>query len=401
MAAKSVDELRSDWDPVAPGTMADYPKELQRLRAEAPVAGCSNWGGFYTLTRYDDVVEASRDPERFTATKMTVIPSSPRQGLPRLPLQKDPPESDRYRKALNPFFKENRIAKLAPKLNQIADDCWSTLLQTPAQADFSRDFAEPFAQGSLCLLAGMDLKEADEIGRLSGDYVEAVQHQDLETAGQLSRQVDQFAIDLVADRQVQLRDPENDIVSGLISNPPKSGAFTAQELAGMVRLMLIGGHIVPRNFLCSVAWHLANNPEHVRRLQNESDLMKPMVEELLRMYPSNQALVRVATRDTEIGGTQVRQGCPVALNFLSANQDEDKFSEPMTFRPDRSPNRHLAFGIGPHMCLGVALAKLQTRITIIRLISATSLAMAQAPTWARWTEYGVSTISLNLQGEAA
>lgn len=397
MASKSVDELTPDWDPIAPETRSDYPAEHARLRAEAPVAWSDNWGGFYTLMRYADVVEASRDPARFTATRMTVIPSSPRKGLPRLPLQKDPPESDRYRKALNPFFKENRIAVLEPQLNALADRCWAEVVAAPEHADFSGAYAEPFTQGALCILAGMDEREAAELGRLSMAYVEAVQNEDLSTAGGLSQAIDQFARDLVADRLRNLRDPESDIVSGLIASPPADGPFSAEELAGMVRLMLIGGHVVPRNFLCSVAWHLATNPDHLARLKAEPGLMKPMIEELLRFYSSNQALVRVATEDTAIGGTKIAKGCPVALNFLSANRDEAVFEDAMRFIPDRSPNRHLAFGIGPHMCLGLSLAKLQTRITLARLMSAPRLKPVGDPVWARWTEFGVTSLRIDIR----
>ena len=397
MAAKGPDELTSDWDPVAPGAVADYPAEHARLRATSPVAWSSNWGGFYTLMRHADVSAASRDPETFTATKMTVIPSSPRKGLPRLPLQKDPPESDRYRKALNPFFKENRIRGFEPALRALSRDLFDRLLERPEAADFAGGYAEPFTQGALGLLLGLDRDEALEVGRLSHDYVVAVQGEDLGTAGALSRQVDGFAERLVADRRAAPRDPVTDLVSGLIADPPRDAPFDDVELAGMVRLMLIGGHVVPRNFLCSTAWHLATHPDHVRLLRDDPAALRPFIEELLRFYASNQALVRVATRPTEIGGTRIPEGCPVALNFLSANRDEAVFDAPMDFVPDRSPNRHLAFGIGPHMCLGVALAKLETRVAIEALLGAPGLAVVGQPSWARWTEYGVTKLILDLR----
>ncbi|MGR3452353.1 cytochrome P450 [Pseudooceanicola sp.] len=394
MAAKDRDALTGDWDPVAPEVMADYPAAHQRLRAEAPVAWSENWGGFYTLMRHADVSAASRDPGTFTATRMTVIPSSPRKGLPRLPLQKDPPDSDRYRKALNPFFKENRIRAMEPALQSLADRLIARL--DPAAADFSGGFVEPFTQGALGLLIGLDEAEALEVGRLSHIYVHAVQGEDLATAGDLSRQVDAFAVRLVENRIAAPRDPETDIVSGLIANPPGT-AFTPEELAGMVRLMLIGGHVVPRNFLCSIAWHMATRPDHLARLRDDPTIEKPMIEEFLRFYASNQALVRVATKDTRIGDTAIPAGCPVALNFLSANRDETVFERPMEFIPDRKPNRHLAFGIGPHMCLGLALAKLQARIVLKTLLAAPGLAVTGTPTWARWTEYGITALTLDLR----
>jgi cytochrome P450 len=398
MAATNSDELRGDWDPSEPGTMADYPAAHALLRATAPVAWSEKWGGFFTLMRHADVAQASRDPETFTATKMTVIPSSPRKGLPRLPLQKDPPESERYRKALNPFFKENRIRAMEPALTALADRLIAAL--DPAAADFSGGFVEPFTQGALGLLIGLDETEALEVGRLSHLYVHAVQGEDLPTAGDLSRQVDAFAVALVDDRIASPRDPKADIVSGLIANPPEEGAFTPEELAGMVRLMLIGGHVVPRNFLCSIAWHMASHPDHLALLRARPEVEKPLIEEFLRFYSSNQALVRVTTKETEIGGTRIPEGCPVALNFLSANRDETVFENPMEFLPERKPNRHLAFGIGPHMCLGVALAKLQARILLSVLLRAPGLSIVGTPKWARWTEYGVTSLTLDLRARA-
>ena len=190
------------------------------------------------------------------------------------------------------------------------------------------------------------------------------------------------------------------IVSGLIANPPEEGAFTPEELAGMVRLMLIGGHVVPRNFLCYIAWHMESHPDHLALLRARLEVEKPLIEEFLRFYSSNQALVRVTTKETEIGGTRIPEGCPVALNFLSANRDETVFENPMEFLPERKPNRHLAFGIGPHMCLGVALAKLQARILLSVLLRAPGLSIVGTPKWARWTEYGVTSLTLDLRARA-
>ncbi|MFV0245170.1 MAG: cytochrome P450 [Qingshengfaniella sp.] len=387
-----------DWSPVDPDTLADPPAAHARLRAEAPVAWSDEWGGFITLMRHADVSAASRAPEHFTATRMTVIPTSPRKGLPRLPLQKDPPESDRYRKGLNLFFKENRMKRMEPDLAALATRLFDGLLASPAEADFGDGFAGPFTQGALCLLVGLDLGEADEVGRLSHDYVAAIQAEDLTRAGALSRAVDQFAIDLASDRMANPRDPETDMVSGLIAYESEGGPYSHEELAGMVRLNLIGGHVVPRNFLCSLAWHMATHPEHLALLRKDPGAERALLEELLRFYSPNQALVRVATHDTEIGGRTIPEGCPVALNFLSANRDEAVFDRPMDFVPDRSPNRHIAFGIGPHMCIGQSLARRQARLTLAQLLRAPGLALARPPQWARWTEYGVSALHLDLRG---
>ncbi|WP_127104123.1 cytochrome P450 [Pararhodobacter zhoushanensis] len=382
-----------DWDPTSADVQADPQAALLDLRERCPVAGSQNWGGFYTLTKYDDVVMASKDYARFTATVQTVIPASPRKGLPRLPLQKDPPEAMRYRKGLNLFFKENRIRAIEAPTRALAEQL-AEALQTAEAPEFGTGFAAPFTVGSLCILAGMDLDEAEELGRLGHDYVAAVQGLDMPAAGRISQAIDGFAIALVKDRVAKPRDPETDIVSGLMAFAPEGGPYSFEELAGMVRLMLIGGHVVPRNFLCSMAWHLARDTDLQARLRDGTADRRLLIEEMLRCYSPNQALVRVATEDTELRGVTIPQGCPVALNYLSANRDPEVFDAPMDFIEDRSPNRHLAFGIGPHICLGQAVAKLQARITLDVLAALPAFTLGDNTRWARWTEYGVTHLDL-------
>jgi cytochrome P450 len=168
----------ADWNPHGEAELADPVGTHARLRATCPVAGSTMWGGFYTLLRYDDVVAASKDPATFTATRQTVIPTSPRKGLPRLPLQKDPPESVRYRSGLNLFFKENRIRAMESALRARAETLATALVCADAP-EFGTGFAAPFTVDALCILVGMDLSEAGELGRLSHDYVAAVQVGDL------------------------------------------------------------------------------------------------------------------------------------------------------------------------------------------------------------------------------
>lgn len=400
MATKS--DLRKlnqtgQWSPIDPETMADPRKAHEKLRGTCPVAHSNEWGGFYTLLKYKDIVQASRDYETFTATKQTVIPASPRKGLARLPLQVDPPEHTRYRKALNPYYKEDKVRALTPQFEALCNEIFENCLAEET-VDFANQFAAPFTQGTLCILIGLDLDEADRLGELSHEYVKAVQSQSLTMAGGFSKEIDQFAIDLVAMRKANPRDAETDMVSGLLAEQKNNDNFTDAEVAGMVRLALIGGHVVPKNFLTSLAYHLAISPDLQKRLRAEKDLHRTTIEELLRTYAPNQALVRVTTKDTEIGGREIPQGCPVALNFLSANHDEEIFDNPMQFDPERKPNRHLAFGIGPHICIGQAVARLQARLTLEGLLKHTqNFSLAAEPEWARWTEFGIAELTLKIK----
>ncbi len=285
----------NEWDPLAAEALADPFAVHRNLRARCPVPHSQRWGGFYALTRYADVVEASRNSDTFTATVQTVIPASPKKGLPRLPLQKDPPEHGHYRRGLNTWFKESKMRLLEPRLVALAASLYDRLLR-PGTVDFSSGFAAPFTQGSLCLLIGLDIAEAERLGELSHHYVKAVQGEDLSTAGGLSREVDRFAVDLVADRKAAPHDPRTDMVTGLLQTVDEGRPYTEVEVAGMVRMLLIGGHVVPKNFLGSIAHLLATDQAVQRRLRREPSLIRSGIEEMLRMYSANQALVRVTTK---------------------------------------------------------------------------------------------------------
>lgn len=388
----------SEWDPHSPEALADPLAIHKRLRAECPVPYSDRWGGFYTLMKYKDVVTASRDTESFTATKQTVIPASPRKGLPRLPLQKDPPEHGRYRSGLNYFFKEKRVRAMEPRLREMARGLVADLVSGPSPAEYGTGFAGPFSLWTVCDMVGLDRGEGEVLGELSHAYVQAVQSEDLSSAGELSRRIDGFAIDIAADRKATPRDPEADMVTGLMRMQPDGGAYDDTELAGMIRLMLIGGHVVPRNFLCSSLYHLGTDLDLQARLRAEPEILRSLIEELLRCYSPNQVLVRRTTRDVEIGGRAIPEDYPVALNFLSANRDEDMFPDAERFDPERSPNRHIAFGIGPHICIGMQVARMQARIAIEELLAATaSFRTVGEPAWARWTEYGVTRLDLEIE----
>lgn len=398
MAAQQADELISVWDPHDPDTVANYPAVWRRLRATHPVAWSDKWGGFFTAMRHADIVQIEKDHQTFTATKLTIVPASPRLGLPRLPLQKDPPESERYRKAMNPSFRANKVRSFEGALRGIAERLFAEALKTPQAVDFAVQIGEPFSQAGLGLLVGYDTGESLEIGRLSATYVHAIQTRDMKTAGQMSKAVDGFAIRLVESRLARPRDPDTDMLSSIMAQPDRGAPFTGTELAGMVRLLLVGGHMASRCLLNSLAWHLATNPAHVEMLRDDPASRPGFLDEILRFYPANQSLARVTTCDTVLGGTRIPKGVPVAMNYASANRDPAVFDAPETFDPGRKPNRHLTFGSGPHVCLGQALAKVQLEVMTDALIGAPGLRVTKEPEWALWTEFGVKSVTLDMRG---
>ncbi len=387
---------RHDWDPTDADTSRDPHATHARLRAGCPVAHSNKWGGFWTLTKYEDIVAATVDKTAFSARQQTIVPSSPRKGLPRLPLQSDPPEHTAYRRALNPYFTEARIAALESPVRMIASDLLSAI-RPAAATDMVEAYAGRFSVDSLCLFVGLEASEGARLKQLSDDYVRAIQATDHGTAAPLSQAVDELAIDLVADRKKHPRDPAGDIASGLLAGRPGSASFSDVEVAGMIRLLLIGGHTVTKNFLGSAIGHIAGDADLQARLRRDPHLIPAAVEELLRLYSPNQALVRTTTQDVSIRGQAIPAGCPVAMLYISANRDEDVFADPERFVLDRTPNAHVAFGHGIHKCIGQALARMQARVALEELLRQTARFGVGGPFgYAAWPEYGIDRLPLRL-----
>ena len=248
------------------------------------------------------------------------------------------------------------------------------------------------------MLVGLDQAEGEELGGLGRRYVDAIGREAASDAEKLSAAVDEFALRLVASRKAAPRDPVHDLATVLLDAGAGGRGITETEVAGMIRLLLIGGHIVPRNFLGSAIVHLAKDHALQRRLREDPGAVEAAIEELLRLYSPNQALVRTTTRDVAIGGREIPADQPVALLFISANRDEEVFAEPNRFDPGRDASRHIAFGTGPHVCVAQFFARLECRVAIQALLERTrSFELAGEPRWARWTEYGVREAALQVR----
>ena len=383
----------SDWDPADPAVQADPFAEHRRLRASCPVAHSARWGGFWTATTWEDVRRIGADRENFTATLRTIVPSSPRQGLPRYPLQSDPPRHTVYRRALAPWFSDPAVARLEPEVRRITGDLLAPLV-TGEPVDVVGGFTEEAAVRALCLFVGLAEAEAGRLKSLGLRYVEAVLAQDLATAGGISREIDGFAVALVEDRRHAPRDPAADVTTGLLADP---SGFTDEEVAGMIRTLLIGGHTVQKNFTGSALRHLAADRDLQDLLRARPEMIPAAVEELLRLHSPNQALARTTTKEVCLGGRTIPAGSPVALLYLSANRDESVFPEPDRFLLDRQGAKHVAFGYGIHACIGQPFARLQARVALEETLARTASFAVEGDTVnATWPEYGVTAMRMRL-----
>ena len=196
---------------------------------------------------------------------------------------------------------------------------------------------------------------------------------------------------LVADRRARPGDPERDVLTRLIQGEADGERLSQTELLHNIIFILNAGHETTTNLIGNGLVALLEWPQEKARLIAEPDLIRTAVEEILRFESSNQLGNRVSTAPAEIGGVAMPAGTFITLGIGAANRDPDEFADPDRLDVGRQPNRHLAFGSGPHVCAGLNVARLEGRIAIGRFLARfPDYALAGAPTAAAAPGSGAS-----------
>ena len=334
------------------------------IRDEQPLLHSDLYGGFWLLTRYDDVTAAALDHESFTSAVVgtTLIPPSQPREYPLLPIELDPPEHTLYRALVNPLFAKPRIEAMRPALEALA----TRLLEPIARqggGDVMAEFAHPMSLGSLARL--MNLPEADEA--LWFDWVERMFSSALDDKADQARAVhdaEAYIDALIAERR---REPRDDFLGTLLEAEVDGHRLSDRELRQFGVLMLLAGYETTSGAMGMILLHLAQHPEQRAQLFADTDgLAHTAVNELLRVVSPVQVFCRNAAHDVDLHGQTIPEGDVVLLAYGAANHDPSAFEHPEQCILDRHPNRHVAFGHGRHLCLGQHLARLEITIMIER-----------------------------------
>ncbi len=366
------------------------------MRAEHPLVHSDLYGGFWVLTRYDDVTAAANDPESFTSAVpgTTLIPSTQPRTDPLLPLELDPPEHSRYRALVNPVFAKPRIDSLRPDLEALA----TRLLEPYARkggGDVMTDFAHPMSLGSLARL--MNLPEEDE-GRWF-DWVERMYSNallDADDHAAAAREAEAYIGALIEERK---KEPRDDFLGVLLEAEVEGQRLSDLAVRQFGMLMLLAGYETTSGAMGMSLLYLAEHPEVRAQLFGDVDGLKhTAVNELLRIVSPVQVFGRNAAHDVERYGQTIPAGDVVLLGYGAANHDPSVFEHPERCVLDRQPNRHVAFGHGRHLCLGQHLARLELTIMIERfadLFPAFRVDPERPPTWkARGDVRGLASLHL-------
>jgi cytochrome P450 len=349
------------FDHVSPDLAQNLHETLARMRAHHPVAHSDEHGGFWVVTRYEDVLRIAQDWRTFSSAHGVSVPGNENVVI-AIPEHLDPPLHREYKRLINAYFTPAVVAEYEEPTRNLVNSLIDGFVDA-GRCDFMADFARPFPG-----LAFFDLvldAPADRLAELN-DMATAVSvptNPDRRAAAQgMYAWIKEF---LDARRR---RPSRGDVVDGVLAAEIEGRPITEDEAIAVVQLLILGGLETTAGALGQFVIRFCREPEIPDRLRGRPELIPEAVEELLRLEPPFIAIARTAMADTEIGGRHVRNGEKVLIYWASANRDEEEFPCAADFDPDRLSNRHLAFGAGPHRCAGSNLARLNLRIAVEELV---------------------------------
>jgi cytochrome P450 len=367
-------------NPELPGYFlrADFADECAALRREAPVHEYAP--GCFTVARYADVRDVSRDPGRFCSKRGVLMNDPLRHGgeIRGSILHMDPPEHGPWRKLTSRRFTPRAVTTMEPQVRAVARAVLDAA-KIGTEIDFVDAVAAPFPVLVIAELLGIADGDRAQFRRWSDATISSPDdtEPDLDAIAELYR----YLIALVQERR---RAPGDDLVSVLVEGEIDGAPVSTPDAVGYCVALLVAGNETTRQLTSGAVAALAAHPEQRAALAADPTLLPNAVEEFLRTVTPIQAFGRTATRDTELAGTPIAEGDFIVMLYASANRDETVFgptaSEFDVTRP--FDNAHLAFGFGEHLCLGAALARLETRVLFEELLARyPAYDVVGEPTW--------------------
>lgn len=342
----TTDETATTSDGAGPGE-----DPFGDLRAGPGVAeGRIGTDEFLMVLRYEDVKAVTRDWHTFTSDAPFRVPIPAEhdvRSVRQLPIETNPPDHTDYRDIVKEPFSRATAAAIAPDVRRIADDLVDEALAA-GEVEVVRSFALPIQNRALALMLGRSQDEATR-------WISWGTHVFRDAEGGHAGELDQY-LDEVIDAAIAA--PGDDFFGILATADFRGRKLTREEMTGFANLTFAGGRDTVINSIVNSLDHLARHPADLERLRREPDLIKTAVEEFIRFFSPVTQLGRVVAKEAEVCGHPVAADSVVGLCFASANRDDVVFADADTCAIDRHPNRHVAFGHGPHTCLGAPLARM-------------------------------------------
>ncbi len=366
---------RFDLAAIQPAFLANPYPTYHALRAHDPVHRCP--GGYYILTRYDVVVAVYRDHQRFSSDKQVEFGAkygdSPLYEHHTTSLVfNDPPHHTRVRKLLAPAFTPRALRALQHRVEDLVDRLLDVAAET-GRMDLITDLAAALPVQLIGDMLGVPADEREPLRDWSlailGALEPVLSTQQFARGCRAVEDFKAYLRRLIADRRRRPRDQdEGEILSKLIAAEADGETLSELELLHNCIFLLNAGHETTTNLIGNGVEALFRFPDQMQRLRDDPGLIKSAIEEVLRFESSNQLGNRRAVADVEIGGVSMPAGTLLTLCIGAANRDPAQFPDPDRLDITRTPNRHLAFAAGIHVCAGLSLARMEGQVAIGKLI---------------------------------
>jgi cytochrome P450 len=359
--------LGHDYDHYDPAFALDPHATYKELRAKCPVPHVDNYGGFYVMTKFEDVSEVLHDAATFSSWPADT-PPTPGHTRALIPLEVDAPDHRRYRMIVDPIFRPNAIAHIAESVREYAVSLVDGML-AKREFDFMAEFAQPFPSSVFLRLVGLDSTPemrdqlCDWAGTILHTTTKGAAHGDSEAQAaariDAGKQLHDFLKGLLRDRH---ENPGDDIISTLIkAELPGQRKLDDREILNFAYVLVLAGLDTVTTAIGFSFFHLAQRPDLQDRLAADPSLLPGAIEELLRYEPIVHASRTVMVR-TVIRGVELQPGDRVVVPLASAHRDEDIYADADEIVIEREIDRSMVFGAGSHRCLGSHLARMEMTI---------------------------------------
>ncbi len=372
------------WNPAAYKNRDAIEQIFATLRRDYPLnkVEVPGYDPHWVVTKYKDVREVSRLDDVFHSGDIskTPVPKVAEQmmrdysgGQPhifRTLIHMDKPDHTEYRNVLKDVFMPQSIATLDATVRGIVRSHIDRIAQK-TECEFAGEFAALYPLEVICTLIGLPKEDHATMLRLTqwflsyadpdlcrpGSKLDDPEHQ-ISTWQIVYDEFKNYYHALIAERRAN---PKNDVASLIANGKVHGHEMDERSMISLFVIASTAGHDTTAATMGNTMWVLARNPELLARLKADPKLIPGFVEESIRYTTPPMAFIRSAAQDYELSGRQIKKGDRLYISYLSANKDEEVFDDAFTFKPDRTPNRHIGFGYGAHICLGQHLARLEMK----------------------------------------
>ena len=390
-SVKALDELLA-----SPNFMEDPYPILHRLREEDPVHWSDSIGG-WILTRYDDMVTTFKDTSHYSnqgrlAKVVEYLPAESRAKFKTLEdyyrqkslIHSDPPDHTRLRGLVTKAFTPRVVESMRPRMQAIVNELLDSV-QQDGRMDVIKDLAIPLPVTVLAEIFGVPKSDvslfkgwADDLLAFQGVNKPAVEI--LHRSQRALVEIRTYLGELIKEKR---RQPCQDLLSELVAAESEGDKLSESELVNSCITLLVAGHETTTSLIGNGIYTLLRHPDQWRLLQDDPALLTSAIEEMLRYESPVARQPRLMKQDAEMGGKQIRQGEIVFQMLNAANRDPAYFSDPDRFDIRRQKNRHIAFGLGIHFCVGATLARTEGQIvfsTVMQRLPSIRL-VEESPHW--------------------